>query len=256
MMLRRAAAFVGLGLLAAALSGCPKTQFFNEASGQPTDRASGKAPPGSVGACRRFQSLRPPIVNKALWDNLKMCNARTPRRYMRIGFGRGENVEKRRLEYIMGELTKAAAEEDGNVRMLLMLRAVRGAALDDKRLKARVERASGRTFVCDYAYLLNTTRKQYSKVSIEEDACPAYAFDPKTRRDVCLFDTSIEESRWLTSSWGCLAFTETVGEGNSCHRLCAYDDYCTAQVSCSQADFDLALCALGVCMPEKVQVLF
>jgi hypothetical protein len=84
------------------------------------------------------------------------------------------------------------------------------------------------------------------------DACPAYAFDPKLRREVCLFDPSVKEASWLTSAWGCLAFTDTVGEGASCYRLCGYDDYCEGQVSCSAPDFDLTLCALGVCTPDRV----
>jgi hypothetical protein len=248
-----------LSALCVLLVGCPKTEYFNEGSGQPTDRASGKAPSGSVGACKVPNTKRPPIVSEALWQDLRNCNIRTPRRYLRIGYSGvpvADAEEEKRMGYIMDALMKAGEEKDGNVQMLTMLRAVQQAAQSDVKLKARVERASGRTFACDYSYLLNTTRKQYDKINVEQDACPAYAYDPKSRRDVCLFDTSVEPARWLTSSWTCLAFTETVGEGGSCHRLCAYDDYCAAQVSCSQSDFDLTMCALGVCMPEQVQALF
>jgi hypothetical protein len=138
--------------------------------------------------------------------------------------------------------------------MLTTLRTVQRQALEDESLASRVERASGRTLACDYSYLLNTTQKQYAKV--ESDPCPAYAYDPKLRTDVCLFDLNVKDALWLTSAWGCLAFTETLGEGHSCHRLCAYDDYCSSQVSCAQPDFDLALCVMGVCLPEKVAGIY
>lgn len=253
-------AWVGFGVATLALVGCPKTEFFDEGRGQPGDRASGKAPPGSTGACKLLYSKRPPIVNKELWEHLKPCNRRTPRRYLRIGYSGILNKkiesEERRLEYVMTELAEADQAADGNVKMRGMLRAVRRAALEDDKLKARVERATGRTFECDYTHLLSTTEKQYRKVSIEGDECPAYAYDPKLRKDVCLFDTSIEEARWLTSAWSCLAYTETLGEGRSCYRLCDYDDYCAAQVSCSQPDFDLVMCTLGVCMPEKAEAIY
>ncbi|MEZ4440152.1 MAG: hypothetical protein R3B72_13740 [Polyangiaceae bacterium] len=263
---RLAAVFrTGLSLLAFSaasmvLVGCPKTQFFDEGRGQPGDRALGQAPPGSVGACKVFGSLRPPIVNEELWNDLRPCNRRTPRRYLRIGFSGISELknedEERRLKYVMEALTEADEAEDGNTKMRGMLRAVQRMALEDEKLKARVERTTGRTFPCDYTHLLHTTEKQYTRISTQPDECPAYAYDPKKREDVCLFDTRIEEARWLTSAWGCLAFTETLGEGNSCYKLCAYDDYCTSQVSCSQPDFDLVLCTLGVCMPEKVVAIY
>ncbi|MBW2457846.1 MAG: hypothetical protein JRI68_25295 [Deltaproteobacteria bacterium] len=244
---------VGLGLI-----GCPSTVFIKEGSGQPTDRASGKAPQGSVGACRERGTKRPPVVNAALWENLKPCTAKTPRRYLRLGYGKKlgkpDEEAERRMTAIMESLTSGATEQDGNTRMLGMLRTVRRQALDDPKLAARVERDNSRTFACDYSYLLNTTQKEYEK--LEGNKCPAAAYDPKQRADVCLFDTSVKETVWLTSAWSCLAFTDTVGEGGSCYRLCAYNDYCAGQVSCAQADFDLVLCALGVCMPEKVAGLF
>ncbi len=245
---------LGLGLLGAGLIGCPSTIFIGEGAGQPTDRASGKAPQGSIGACKVRGTKRPPVVNAALWDNLKPCTGKTPRRYLRIGYGKklGKPDEEadRRMTAIMESLTAGAGEKDGNVRMLGMLRTVRRHAMDDPRLSSRVERTSGRTFACDYSYLLNTTRKEYEK--LEGSPCPATAYDPKQRAEVCLFDTQVSETLWLTSAWNCLAFTDTIGEGESCYRLCAYNDYCAGQVSCSAPDFDLVMCALGVCMPEKI----
>jgi hypothetical protein len=195
-----------------AMAGCPSTVFIKEGPGQPTDEASGRAPSGTMGACRVAFSERPPVISKSLWENLSRCTPRTPERYLRIGYGR--DAEGRRVE-----------------------------------LATRVERATGRTFPCDYTYLLNTTDKMYSKLAAG-DKCPAYAYDPDKKGNACLFDTSVGESTWLTSAWSCLAFTDTVGEGQSCYRLCEYDDYCAAQVSCAAPDFDLVLCALGVCTPD------
>jgi hypothetical protein len=247
---------IGLAASSLLLLGCPKTQFIDEGAGQATDRASGKAPPGSVGACKVANTQRPPIVNAQLWNNLQRCNKRTPRRYLRIGFGKalGDSAEdERRMNKILEALGRGASEPDGNVRMLSTLRTVRRQALTDERLAARVERNTGRTFACDYAYLFSTTQKQYTKLGTGGDnTCTATVYDPKLRRDVCMFSSSVAEAQWLTSAWSCLAFTETVGEGGSCYRLCAYDDFCASQVSCAQPDFDLVLCALGVCMPEKV----
>ena len=251
------AAWLGVTVIVA---GCPATQFINEGPGQATDAASGRVPSGAIGACRVRFSERPPLVNKALWDNLPRCTPRTPRRYLRVGFGRdldGKRVEqaKGNVDAIMAALKAGAEDKSGNVRMSRMLRTVQQQGLGDVRLSARVERATGRSFPCDYTYLLNTTDKQYSKLA-SGDTCPAYAFDPKTRRNQCLFDTSMSETTWLTSAWSCLAFTDTVGEGQSCYRLCSFDDYCAAQVSCAAPNFDLVLCALGVCTPERVRGLY
>jgi len=255
---RSALASLVLGLMAVGLIGCPSTMFFDEGQGQPSDRALGKAPPGSIGACREPMSKRPPLINEALWDNLRDCNKRTPRRFLRLGYSKAylaqDDAEAVRVKRLMQELAPATQEQDGNVRMIQLLRAVRQEARGDPKLEARVERASGRTFACDYSNLPTTTEKEFANV--QEDSCPAYAYDPKLRRNVCMFDTSIREARWLTSGWACLAFTDTMGEGESCHRLCAYDDYCAGQISCSQPDFDLVMCALGVCMPEKIAALY
>lgn len=257
-MLRRIFAALALTTCAFGLIGCPETEFPDEGSGQPSDRATGKAPPGSIGACRVPQARRPPIINEELWKHLPECNRRSPRRYLRVGYSNINNPvddeESLRMRYIMQELKKAHKEPDGNTRMLMLTRAVQQAALKDPKLAVRVERASGRTFACDYAYLLHTTEAEYAKV--QSDNCPAYAYDPRIRRDNCMFDLKHEETHWLASGWACLAFTDTLGEGESCHRLCAYDDYCSSQIGCAQPDFELVMCALGVCTPEKVAGLY
>lgn len=255
---RRGLAAMGLAVGAAAVAGCPATQFFDEGPGQPTDQASGIAPAGSIAACRVPFTKRPPVVSPTLWEHLKRCQARTPRRYLRIGYGdvrvAGETEADRRMAAIIEALKQGASEKDGGVRMLSMLRAVQRQALGEPELSTRVERSSARTFACDYTYLLNTADKEHKR--LYPDTCPAYAFDPQARQDTCLFDTTLPEAVWLTSGWSCMAFTDTVGEGGSCYRVCAYDDYCAAQVGCAAPDFDLVLCALGVCTPEKVAGIY
>jgi hypothetical protein len=255
----RALASLTLALGALALVGCPSTAFIDEGAGQPGDRTTGFAPPGSIGACRILGSKRPPIVDKDLWEHLRVCNKRTPRRYLRLGYGQvlKEDTEAdRQMTLIMEALRQAYGETEGNLKMLRMLRAVQQAALADEELASRVERNSSRTSACDYTYLFGTTEKTYSKMGVGEDPCPAYVFDPKLRAEVCMFDLSVQEAKWLTSAWDCLAFTETLGEGESCHRMCAFDDHCAAQVSCARGDFDLVLCGLGVCMPQRRQGIF
>lgn len=249
------------GLIAAAalLAGCPSTKFFNEGPGQPTDRASGLAPDGSVGACRIRFSERPPLVDRQLWENLRFCNKRTPYRYLRLGVGRtetGPDLEgPDRVKRVLTAVQQAEQQEDGNVRMLGMLRAVRNEARDNPALMARVERSGSRPYSCDYRYLLTTMEQQRTKLA-KGDACPVYVYDPTLRREACLFDTSVPGTAWLTSAWGCMAFTGTLGEGESCYRLCSFDDFCAAQVNCGAPDFDLVLCSLGVCLPEKVHGLY
>lgn len=254
---RRALALLGLVSGVSVAAGCPATQFPDEGPGQPSDWASGAAPPGLVGACREPFTKRPAIVNPTLWEHLRRCDSKTPRRYLHLGYGKvdaTDDPDERRMNAVLEALRNGSSERDGNLKMLGMVRSVKSELGKDPRYTGRIERASGRTFACDYTYLFNTTDKQ--RASLAEDACPAYAYDPKEHREVCLFDVTVKEARWLTSAWGCLAFTETVGEGQSCHRVCAYDDHCSAQVSCSQPDFDLTLCALGVCLPEKVAGIF
>ncbi len=248
-----------LVIVAISLAGCPATEFYKEGPGTASDRASGIAPLGSLGACRIPHTRRPPLVNKALWDNLKRCGEKTPRRYLRVGYGR--NLEGKidtdataRIERVMDSIQAAAKEKDGNTRMLGMLRDVRRYAATDQRLVARIERSGSRTYPCDYRYLFSTMIQQHQKA--KSDRCPVYVYDPKLRREHCLFDTTLEGTSWLTSSWGCFAFTNTIGEGESCYRKCSYDDYCAAQVSCSSSDFDLIMCTLGVCIPEQAAGLY
>lgn len=247
---------LSLGTLAGGLllsAGCPVTQFPDEGPGQPSDWASGQAPAGMIGVCREPMTKRPPLVNAELWEHLRRCDRLTPRRFLHVGYGTADvddSASDRRMTAILEALRVGAAEKNGNLKMLAMVRSVKSELGDEPQFASRVERTSGRTLACDYAYLFSTTEKQHQTVA--DEPCTAYAFDPKERREVCLFDVSLHEARWLTSAWSCLAFTDTVGEGGSCHRLCAYDDHCSAQVSCAAPDFDLTLCALGVCVPEKV----
>src|SRR6185503_5978621 len=78
-------AIAGLGMV----WGCASTEFFNEGPGQPTDRASGEVPPGSIGACKLPLAKRPPIVNEKLWEDVRICTSRTPESYIRLGYGAG-----------------------------------------------------------------------------------------------------------------------------------------------------------------------
>ena len=159
------------------------------------------------------------------------------------------------MKEIRKALREAKLEKDGNARMLRLLRTVHRWAQEDDELRVRLERASGRPFPCDYTHLFDTVEPTYAKLA-KGESCTAWAYDPRRQAEQCLFDTRLEEAVWLTSVWGCMAFTETRGEGESCYRLCDYDDYCAAQVACAAADFDLVLCALGVCLPEKVAGIY
>lgn len=241
-------------------SGCaPSTKFFNEGPGQPPDRSSTSVPPGSLGVCKLPGSKRPPIVDKALWEHAPSCKKDTPRRFVQVGYGRAmgskDPLEDKRMQAMMEVLKQSVDEADANSKMLRMMRSVRQQGRDNPRLLSRIERASGRTYSCDYHYLLRTTAKHLTKKG-KETACPAVAWDPEKRQEACLFDTTMPEAVWLTSSWGCVAFTGTLGEGQSCYRMCEYDDYCASQVSCASPDMDLLLCALGVCLPEKVAGIY
>jgi hypothetical protein len=255
----RLAGALGLGALTSLGLACPATEFHYEGPGQPGDRASGVPPEGTIAACRVPHAKKPPLVGQSLWDNLKPCNRKTPRRYLRVGYGHetepADSEPDRRMASMMEALRTSVDQKDGNVRMLTLLRAVRAQAERDLGLKARLERMSNRTFACDYNYVFLTTEREYQKRT-PPDPCPAYVYAPKLREDQCLFDTNLREARWVTSAWSCMAFTLTRGEGESCHRLCAFDDFCAAQVGCAAADFDLLLCALGVCLPEKVAGFF
>jgi hypothetical protein len=250
---RRAASVVGIAVGVAAAAGCPATQFPDEGPGQPSDWQSGFPGPSTIGVCREPNTKRPPIVSPQLWENARRCDRLTPKRFLRLGYGKADLADDpadRRMAAMLDAMRAAMNEKDGNLRMIGMMRAVKREVSGDPKFSARIERQTSRTFACDYTYLFNTTEKQYRRLS--DDPCPAYAYDRKQRQEVCMFDLNVREAVWLTSAWSCLAFTETVGEGGSCYRLCAYDDFCEAQVGCSAPDFDLALCALGVCTPERV----
>jgi len=237
--------------------GCASTEFFNEGPGQPTDRASGQVPEGVLGVCKQPLSKRPPLVNEKLWENARTCTARTPPEYIRLGYG-GENTsnastDDAEMKRYLEALREGQKEEGGNNQLVAMLRALHDGGLKDPALRDRVSRESARTGVCDYTYLLNTMARERKKLS-GDNPCASMAFDPKEKTEVCLFDTSVPEGVWLTSSWSCVTHTGAVGEAQSCFRLCGYDDYCAKQVACTAPDVDLLLCAMGVCIPEPGSV--
>src|SRR5262245_56990180 len=124
LMVHRIFAALALTFGAVGVIGCPETEFPDEGSGQPSDRATGKAPPGSIGACRIPESRRPPIISESLWRHLPECNRRSARRYLRVGYSNIHNSvddeESLRMRYIMQELEKAQKEPDGNTRMLML----------------------------------------------------------------------------------------------------------------------------------------
>lgn len=236
--------------VAAALAGCASTQFHKEGPGQPDDKMFGAVPIGMVGVCKRPFTQRPPIVNATLWEHAKACRNDTPKEFLRLGYGHENAPEAtRKVERMMEALREGPKSDGGNTAVLTMLRSIRAEGLSDKYLNNRVSRESARTTACDFTYLLNTMESESSRLK-NGDHCAVYAYDQVDRREVCLFDTQVHEAVWLTSAWACMTRTGTMGKGESCHRLCAFDDYCARQVSCAQPDVDLALCALGVCTPE------
>jgi hypothetical protein len=83
------------------------------------------------------------------------------------------------------------------------------------------------------------------------NTCSVEAYDQKQRNEKCLFDVARSDAVWVSSAWDCVAHINELGDEQSCHRLCAYDDYCTRQVSCAASDLDLLLCVMGVCLPEQ-----
>ena len=232
-------------------TGCSSTQFQYEGRGQESDRASGSVPTGMLGVCKRPFSEKPPIVNAVLWDHAKTCTGETPAGYIRLGYGRerGDKAEaKRKEDRMMEALKEGPQKEVGNTKVLSMLREIRSEGEADPWLRDRISKQSARTEACDYSYLFNTMEGERTRLT--GDRCAARAYDQKDRKEVCLFDTNVEEAVWLTSTWACMTRTGEVGNTESCHRLCAYDDYCSEQVSCATPDVDLTLCALGVCLPE------
>jgi hypothetical protein len=230
------------------------TEFIHEGRGQPSDRASGVVPDGAIGVCKKQHSMRPPLVDPTVWEHAQACSDKTPYRFIRLGFGdtsRGPDVKAdTRMQSFMETLKTSSSDTDGNTKMLRMLRRVQQEGKNDVDLQARIQRGGARSFACDYAYLLGTTSDAQKKD--EQGPCPAKAYDTKARGEACIFDMTRAEAQWLTGAWGCVADTGTVGEGKSCYRLCEYDDYCASQVGCAAPDLDLLLCALGICLPEKV----
>lgn len=242
---------VSFGL--AAFAGCSSTEFHAEGPGQPTDLASGNVPVGMLGVCRRPFTQKPPIVNPTLWEHARTCVASTPQSFIRLGYGqeRGNPAEAtRKVDRMMEALREGPKHQEGNTKVLAMLRQIRAEGENDPWLRDRIFKQSARTAVCDFSYMLNTMADA-SKELKGGDPCAARAYDQRDRKEVCLFDTNVGEAVWLTSAWACVTRTGELGNAESCHRLCAYDDHCTRQVSCVTPDLDLALCALGVCLPQN-----
>ncbi|MFO0553201.1 MAG: hypothetical protein U0271_32735 [Polyangiaceae bacterium] len=248
-------ALLGLAGVTGAL-GCGSTEFHTEQLGEQENKTWAAVPVGMVGVCRRPYTLRPPIVNQSLWDHALVCKTTTPKEYVRLGFGNVNNAESTaRSDRMMKALREGPRTPDkdgnggGNTEIVSMLRTVRQEGLTDPYLVSRVARESARTSECDYSYLFNTMETQFTKLH-NGDKCAVYAYDQVDKKQVCLFNTELHEATWLTSTWSCTTRTGNVGKGESCLRLCAYDDYCAQQVSCAVFDVDLTLCALGVCLPE------
>ncbi|NUP04667.1 MAG: hypothetical protein HOW73_01245 [Polyangiaceae bacterium] len=231
-------------------SGCSSTQFHEEGPGQPDSRTYGAVPAGLVGVCKRPFSMQPEIVSDVMWEHAEECRSDTPRDYLRLGYGNlNKEPDKARAKHKRIMQALKDGEED-NIAVLNVLRAVRDEGMDDPELKDRVSRESARPEACDFSYLLNVMHDQALKLRPGSDPCAVYAYDQSDRQEICLFDTEVEQAVWLSGAWACMTRTGVVGKGESCHKLCAFDDYCSRQVSCAQPDIDLALCALGVCLPE------
>jgi hypothetical protein len=237
------------------VGGCAYTEFYYEGPGQPSDRASGSVPEGAIGVCRVPNSKRPPIVSDKLWEDTRICTTKTPERFIRLGYGPGlagaatEADADKNMERLLAVLREGQKEDTGNNQLVSTLRALHDYGLKDPELRDRVSRESSRPSVCDYTYLLNTMARERGKLE-QSNRCAAQAYDPKSRGESCLFDTTRDEVVWLTSSWSCATHSGEIGEKTSCFQLCAYDDYCAKQVSCAAPDIDLLLCAMGVCIPE------
>ncbi|HSN97585.1 MAG TPA: hypothetical protein VLS89_04770 [Candidatus Nanopelagicales bacterium] len=249
-----AAVLTGCMLALVPAAGCATTEYVNEGPGQPTERASGALPPGAVGVCKEPFTKRPPIVPQDLWDHAKPCAPSTPASYIRLGYAKdgaaGQDPETEQLvERTLAALREGNKVDGGNSELLSAIRAVRSWAIKKDQLRSRVTREPQLEHTCDFTYLLNTMSGSRGKLKPNEP-CTAKVFDPQVRDQVCLFDTGKPESLWLTSGWDCVTFTGALGNEESCHRLCGYDDYCTRQVYCAAGDIDLLLCTMGVCLPE------
>lgn len=254
------ARFVALGvavLTAGAFVGCASTEFVPEGPGQPPEKTKGTVPAGSVGVCKRPGTKKPPIMNQALWEHASLCTARTPDSFIRVGYSRepqpgglamGDVEVEKQVERMLTTLGEAQDPKEGNEKLLTMLRSLQDYGLKQPTLRDRVTRGDSRPTPCDFTYMLNIMVNERAKIE-PNDQCTAYAYDTKEKRDVCLFDMSAKGVAWLTSSYDCMTRVSPQ-DAQSCHALCAYDDYCVRQVSCTATDVDLMLCAAGVCLPE------
>ncbi|MCC6558435.1 MAG: hypothetical protein IT372_36315 [Polyangiaceae bacterium] len=254
-----AALVLGMSLGLPPAAGCAATEYINEGPGQPSDRASGALPAGSVGVCKLPFTIRPAIVNPDLWEHAKPCTPRTPASFIRLGYAKegsaGRDPEAEQLaDKALATLTEGQKIDGGNNQMTAIIRAVRTYAARNDLLRDRIARESPQEHVCDFTYLLNTMSSSRGKLTPEP--CTAEVFDPELRKEVCLFDVGRPEGLWLTSGWDCVTFTGALGNEQSCYRLCGYDDYCARQVYCAAPDLDLLLCTLGVCLPEPRAAIY
>lgn len=240
--------------------GCASTEFIPEGPGQPPERSKGTVPAGSVGVCRRPSTRKPPVVSQVVWEHAPACTPRTPDTFIRIGYGREVNGASadaeadKWMERLLTTLAEGSDPKEGNNKIVTMLRGLQDYALKQQLLRDRVTRESSRPAPCDFTYMLNTMVQERAKLE-PNDACAAYVYDPRDKKDVCLFDMGAQGVSWLTSSWDCMTRVDPA-QAQSCHALCAYDDYCVRQVSCSATDVDLMLCAAGVCVPEPRTPVF
>lgn len=244
-----AVAFMALGGSVGTAS-CAATEYHAEPPGEPAGQGGTSVPSGMIGVCKRADTKRPPVVSEALWEHARPCTPRTPPEHIRLGYSERDDADvEKQNETILNGLKEGQKEDGGNNTMLSTVRGVRQRAVDIPTLRDRVSRDTSTGGTCDFTYLLNTMSK--SREKIERDACTAEVYDTTEQKQVCLFDSAKPEASWLTSGWACLMNVRALGSDQSCHRLCAYDDYCMKQVSCAGADIDLLLCAMGICLPQQ-----
>lgn len=244
-----AVAFMALGGTVGTAS-CASTEYHAEPPGEAAGPNGNAVPSGAIGVCKRADSKRPPVVSEALWEHTRPCTPRTPPEHIRLGYSeKNDPGVEQQNDAILNGLKEGQKEDGGNNAMLSTVRGLRQRAVDIPTLRDRVSRDTTSGGTCDFTYLLNTMSKAREK--IEHDSCTAEVYDAKERKEVCLFDASKPEASWLTSGWACLMNVRSLGSDQSCHRLCAYDDYCMRQVSCAGADVDLLLCAMGICLPQQ-----
>jgi hypothetical protein len=197
-------------------AGCAtSTEFIKEGPGQPSDRASGAVPDGALGVCKVPLSKRPPLVNASLWEHAKNCNAKTPERFLRLGYGNSAGADDaaaadQEMASLLETLRDGAKVDGGNQKMVTLMRKLRELAIKDEDLRDRVSKATARTAVCDYTYMLNVMEREHLALS-KDDACALRVYDPREKTEVCLFDTQLAEGRWLTSAWGLRGRSERGG---------------------------------------------